>query len=52
MLLKTISLLILANTIQCKKGTMKPLRLAQEVDFDPNLDDSNMSPDGKQMISN
>lgn len=26
--------------------------LAQEVDFDPNLDDSNMSPDGKQMISN
>lgn len=52
MILKTINLLVLANGINCKTGLMKPSMLAQEVDFDPNLDDSNMSEEGKQMLPN
>ena len=52
MILKTINLLVLANVVNCKTGAMRPQKLAQEVDFDPNLDDSNMSPDGKLMLSN
>ena len=52
MILKTITLLVLANVIHCKPRAHKPVMLAQEVDFDPNLDDSNLSPDGKKMVAN